>query len=420
MRVFVLSECDFVLGSIGTNGTKTTDIEATGMSSSALMNNYGTRKITLSKGQGVWIWDDQGKRYLDAVSGIAVCGLGHAHPLVTKAIADQAATLVHCSNLYNIPVQEALAEQLRDISGMTKLFFSNSGAEANEAAIKLARLYGHKKGVAEPAIIVMENSFHGRTLATLSATGNRKVHAGFEPLVRGFVRAPFNDLKSLKTIAANNKNIVAVLVEPIQGEGGIRTPSEDYLPGIRQICDDQGWLMMLDEIQTSNGRTGRYFNYQHYDFLPDVVTTAKGLGNGVPIGACLAGEQAADLMQSGSHGSTFGGNPLACAAGLATVKTIINDGLCEQAQIMGNYLKEQLASKLADCPHVVDIRGQGLMLAIELSEPCGSLVDKAAEQGLLINVIAQTVIRLLPPLIITHEEADQLVDILSPLISQGL
>jgi|TARA_R110000822_G_scaffold159476_24_gene299553 acetylornithine aminotransferase len=390
------------------------------MSSSALMNNYGTRKITLSKGQGVWVWDDQGNRYLDAVSGIAVCGLGHAHPLVTKAIADQAATLTHCSNLYNIPVQEALAEQLRDISGMTKLFFSNSGAEANEAAIKLARLFGHKKGIAEPAIIVMENSFHGRTLATLSATGNRKVHAGFEPLVRGFVRAPFNDLKSLKTIAANNKNIVAVLVEPIQGEGGIHTPSEDYLPGIRQICDDQGWLMMLDEIQTSNGRTGRYFNYQHYDFLPDVVTTAKGLGNGVPIGACLAGEKAADLMQPGSHGSTFGGNPLACAAGLATVKTIINDGLCEQAQIMGNYIKEQLTSKLANCPHVVDIRGQGLMLAIELSEPCGLLVDKAAEQGLLINVTAQTVIRLLPPLIINHEEADQLVDILSPLISQGL
>ncbi|MEH6616889.1 MAG: acetylornithine transaminase [Porticoccus sp.] len=390
------------------------------MTSSALMNNYGTRNLTLSKGQGAWVWDDQGNRYLDALSGIAVCGLGHAHPAVTKAIADQAATLTHCSNLYNIAVQEELAERLRDISGMSKLFFSNSGAEANEAAIKLARLFGHQKGIAEPAVIVMENSFHGRTLATLSATGNRKVHAGFEPLVRGFVRAPFNDLVSLKTIAANNKNVAAILVEPIQGEGGIQMPSDDYLPGIRQLCDDQGWLMMLDEIQTSNGRTGCYFNYQHYDLLPDVVTMAKGLGNGMPIGACLAGEKAADLMQPGSHGSTFGGNPLACAAGLATVDTIINDGLCEQAQTMGNYLKQQLTSKLAGCTHVVDIRGQGLMLAVELSEPCASLVDKAAEKGLLINVTAQSVIRLLPPLIINNEEADQLVDILSDLIRQEL
>ena len=390
------------------------------MTSSALMNNYGTRKLTLSKGQGAWVWDDQGNRYLDALSGIAVCGLGHAHPAVTKAIADQAATLTHCSNLYNIAVQEELAERLRDISGMSKLFFSNSGAEANEAAIKLARLFGHQKGIAEPVIIVMENSFHGRTLATLSATGNRKVHAGFEPLVRGFVRAPYNDLESLKTISANNKNVVAVLVEPIQGEGGIQIPSDDYLPGIRQLCDDQGWLMMLDEIQTSNGRTGRYFNYQHYDLLPDVVTMAKGLGNGMPIGACLAGEKAADLMQPGSHGSTFGGNPLACAAGLATVDTIVNDGLCEQARIMGDYLKQHLARKLAGCANVVEIRGQGLMLAIELSEPCASFVDKAAEKGLLINVTAQTVIRLLPPLIINNEEADQLVDILSDLIKQEL
>ncbi|MEH6466401.1 MAG: acetylornithine transaminase [Porticoccus sp.] len=390
------------------------------MTSSALMNNYGTRNLTLSKGQGAWVWDDQGNRYLDALSGIAVCGLGHAHPAVTKAIADQAATLTHCSNLYNIAVQVELAERLRDISGMSKLFFSNSGAEANEAAIKLARLFGHQKGIAEPVIIVMENSFHGRTLATLSATGNRKVHAGFEPLVRGFVRAPFNDLVSLKTIAANNKNIAAILVEPIQGEGGIQMPSDDYLPGIRQLCDDQGWLMMLDEIQTSNGRTGCYFNYQHYDLLPDVVTMAKGLGNGMPIGACLAGEKAADLMQPGSHGSTFGGNPLACAAGLATVDTIINDGLCEQARTMGNYLKQQLTSKLAGCTNVVEIRGQGLMLAVELSEPCAFLVDKAAEKGLLINVTAQSVIRLLPPLIINNEEADQLVDILSDLVRQEL
>lgn len=390
------------------------------MTSSALMNNYGTRKLTLTKGEGSWVWDDQGNRYLDAISGIAVCGLGHAHPAVTKAIADQAATLSHCSNLFNIKTQEALAERLRDISGLSKLFFSNSGAEANEAAIKLARLYGHSKDIDEPAIIVMQNSFHGRTLATLTATGNRKVHAGFEPLVRGFVRAPFDDLEAIRTIATNNKNVAAVLVEPIQGEGGIRIPDKNYLPDLRQICDEQDWLFMLDEIQTSNGRTGHYFNYQHYNFLPDVVTTAKGLGNGVPIGACLAGEKAAELMQPGSHGSTFGGNPLACAAGLATVETILKENLCEKAESMGNYLKQQLADKLADCENVVDIRGQGLMLAVELNIPCAGLVDEAAKKGLLINVTAESVIRLLPTLNLTTEDADQLVNLLSDVIKQGL
>ena len=390
------------------------------MTSSALMNNYGTRKLTLTKGDGSWVWDDQGNRYLDAISGIAVCGLGHAHPTVTKAIADQAATLSHCSNLFNIKAQETLAERLIDISGLSKLYFSNSGAEANEAAIKLARLFGHSKDIDEPAIIVMQNSFHGRTLATLTATGNRKVHAGFEPLVRGFVRAPFNDLEAIKTIATNNKNVIAVLVEPIQGEGGIRVPDEGYLPGLRQICDEQDWLFMLDEIQTSNGRTGRYFNYQHYDFLPDVVTTAKGLGNGVPIGACLAGEKAAELMQPGSHGSTFGGNPLACAAGLATVETIINENLCEKAESMGNYLQQQLGKQLEGFESVVDIRGQGLMLAVELNTPCAGLVDKAAKKGLLINVTAESVIRLLPTLNLTTDEADQLVNLLSEVIKQGL
>lgn len=390
------------------------------MTSSALMNNYGTRKLTLTKGDGSWVWDDQGNRYLDAISGIAVCGLGHAHPTVTKAIADQAATLSHCSNLFNIKAQETLAERLIDISGLSKLLFSNSGAEANEAAIKLARLFGHSKDIDEPAIIVMQNSFHGRTLATLTATGNRKVHAGFEPLVRGFVRAPFNDLEAIKTIATNNKNVIAVLVEPIQGEGGIRVPDEGYLPGLRQICDEKDWLFMLDEIQTSNGRTGRYFNYQHYDFLPDVVTTAKGLGNGVPIGACLAGEKAAELMQPGSHGSTFGGNPLACAAGLATVETIINENLCEKAESMGIYLQQQLGKQLEGCESVVDIRGQGLMLAVELNTPCAGLVDKAAKKGLLINVTAESVIRLLPTLNLTTDEADQLVNLLSEVIKQGL
>jgi acetylornithine aminotransferase len=390
------------------------------MTTSALMNNYGTRKLTLSKGEGSWVWDIQGNRYLDAISGIAVCGLGHANPAVTKAISNQAATLTHCSNLYNIEAQETLAEKLREISGLSKLFFSNSGAEANEAAIKLARLYGHKKGIEMPTIIVMENSFHGRTLATLSATGNRKVQAGFEPLVRGFVRAPFDDLNAIKNIAENNKDIAAVLLEPIQGEGGVRIPDQDYLPALQKICEEQDWLMMLDEIQTGNARTGHYFNYQHYDFLPDVVTTAKGLANGVPIGACLAGEKAAELMQPGSHGSTFGGNPLACAAGLATVDTILKEKLAEQARTMGDYLKQQFSSKLASSKNVVEIRGQGLMLAIELSAPCAELVDRAAEKGLLINVTAGSVIRLLPPLNITKDDADQLVEILSELIQQGV
>ncbi|WP_461518034.1 acetylornithine transaminase [Porticoccus sp.] len=388
------------------------------MTSDALMNNYGTRKITLTKGQGCWVWDDQGKRYLDAISGIAVCGLGHAHPAVAKAIADQAATLTHCSNLYNIPGQEALAEKLRELSGLDKMFFCNSGAEANEAAIKLARLFGHSKGIAEPTIIVLENAFHGRTMATLTATGNRKVQAGFEPLVSGFVRAPYNDLKSLQNIAKNNRNVVAVLMEPIQGEGGIRTPAADYLPGLRQLCDEQNWLLMLDEIQTGNGRTGKYFNYQHFGILPDVVTTAKGLGNGMPIGACLTGPKASELMQPGSHGSTFGGNPLACAAALATVNVIIEQQLCDKAATMGDYLKQQLAENLAQNSDVLEVRGQGLMLAIEMKQPCAELVDKAAAKGLLINVTAQSVIRLLPPLTISHKEADQLVQILGELLTQ--
>jgi acetylornithine aminotransferase len=388
------------------------------MTSDALMNNYGTRKITLTKGQGSWVWDDQGKRYLDAISGIAVCGLGHAHPAVAKALAEQAATLTHCSNLYNIPGQEALAEKLRELSGLEKMFFCNSGAEANEAAIKLARLFGHRKGIAEPTIIVLENAFHGRTMATLTATGNRKVQAGFEPLVSGFVRAPYNDLECLRTIAKNNRNVVAVLMEPIQGEGGIRTPSPDYLPGLRAICDEHDWLLMLDEIQTGNGRTGKYFNYQHFGFLPDVVTTAKGLGNGMPIGACLAGAKAADLMQPGSHGSTFGGNPLACAAALATVDTIVKENLCEQAASMGDYLKQQLSECLSGNANVLEVRGQGLMLAVEMKQPCPELVEKAAALGLLINVTAQSVIRLLPPLTLSREEAEQLVQILGELLAQ--
>jgi len=388
------------------------------MTSNALMNNYGTRKITLTRGQGSWVWDDQGNRYLDAISGIAVCGLGHAHPEVTKAIAEQAATLTHCSNLYNIPNQEALAEQLRDLSGLEKMFFCNSGAEANETAIKLARMLGNKRGIDEPTIIVLENAFHGRTLATLTATGNRKVQAGFEPLVRGFVRAPYGDIEALKTIAKNNRKVVALLLEPIQGEGGIRVPETNYLAGLRQLCDEQDWLLMLDEIQTGNGRTGKYFNYQHAGILPDVLTTAKGLGNGMPIGVCLTGPKASELMQPGSHGSTFGGNPLACAAGLATVKVIQEQNLCQQAADMGNYLLQQLTERLGGLDDVIEVRGQGLMLGIEMKQPCTELVEKAAVKGLLINVTAQSVIRLLPPLNISKEEADQLVQTLGELLTQ--
>ncbi len=386
------------------------------MTSNALMNTYGQRALTLVKGEGAYVWDDQGKKYLDALAGIAVCGLGHAHPAVAAAITDQAQTLVHCSNLYNIPAQEALADKLSALSGMSNMFFSNSGAEANEAAIKIARLHGHAKGVELPTIIVTDQAFHGRTLATLTATGNRKVHAGFEPLVRGFSRAPFNDIDAIQAIGENNPNIVAVLVEPIQGEGGVNIPAPDYLQQLRALCDAKGWLLMLDEIQTANGRTGTFFHYQQHNILPDVVTIAKGLGNGVPIGACLTHGPAAQLMQPGNHGSTFGGNPIACAAALATVETIENENLAQRASELGTHLLQAFTTALADCDKVKDIRGSGLMIGIELSEPCADLVAKAADKGLLINVASGNVIRLLPPLIFSDEQAEQLVDILVPLI----
>ena len=345
------------------------------MTSKHLMNTYGDRALTLTRGEGPWLWDSDGKRYLDALSGIAVCGLGHCHPAVTRALGEQASTLVHCSNLYNIPAQQQLAARLSDISGMERVFFCNSGAEANEAAIKVARLYGHGKGIDTPTIIVMEQSFHGRTMATLTATGNRKVQAGFEPLLRGFVRAPFNDLEALETIARNNSSVVAVLVEPIQGEGGVRVPAEDYLQKVRALCDRQGWLMMLDEVQTGAGRTGTFFHYQQHNLLPDVVTIAKGLGNGVPIGACLTRGTAANVMQPGNHGSTFGGNPLACAAGLATVDTLLSEQLMERAAELAERLQRALTEGLGDCPHVVEIRGRGLMMGIELTVPSAPVVE---------------------------------------------
>ena len=386
------------------------------MTSDALMNNYGQRSLSLTRGEGAWIWDDKGRRYLDALAGIAVCGLGHAHPEVTKAIVEQAGQLVHCSNLYNIPAQEQLAETLKDVSGMSNMFFSNSGAEANEAAIKLARLHGHAKNIDVPTIIVMENSFHGRTLATLSATGNRKVHAGFEPLVRGFSRAPFDNIEALLAIAENNQSVVAVMVEPIQGEGGIVIPAPDYLVQLRELCDANDWLLILDEIQTANGRTGTFFHYQQHGILPDVVTIAKGLGNGMPIGACLASGKAAQLMQPGNHGSTFGGNPVACAAASATLASIKKDELCQRAVLLGARLLEELSKALSDCESVKEVRGKGLMIGIELKLPCTELVAQAAAAGLLINVTAGNVVRLLPPLNFTDTQADELLETLIPLI----
>lgn len=391
-------------------------MSAKSLTTHALMNTYGERALTLVRGEGAYVWDSNGKRYLDALAGIAVCGLGHAHPAVTEAVSGQASSLVHCSNLYNIPAQQQFAETLQGVSGMSKLFFGNSGAEANEAAIKLARLHGHHKGIDVPTIIVMDNSFHGRTLATLTATGNRKVHAGFEPLVRGFTRAPFDDIDAIATIASNNANIAAVLVEPIQGEGGIRIPDKDYLKNLRTLCDKHDWLLMLDEIQTGNGRTGAFFNYQLHDVIPDVATLSKGLGNGFPIGACFVHGKATELFQPGNHGSTFGGNPVACAAGLATVNTIIEQDLSGAAGRLGKQLLQQFKDELGNCEHVVDIRGEGLMLGIELDEPCTQLVSQAAEQGLLINVTAENVVRLLPPLVFNEAQAQQLFEILSPLI----
>ena len=386
------------------------------MMTNSIMNTYGTKIATLVEGRGSWLWDDRSNKYLDALSGIAVCGLGHSHPNIAAAVTAQANTLTHCSNFFDIPNQQNLADKLRDISGMTNVFFGNSGAEANEAAIKMARLHGHKKGIKLPTIVVMDNAFHGRTLATLTASGSRKIQAGFEPLVRGFVRGPYNDIQALETIGDNNADICAILVEPIQGEGGIQMADADYLQKLRKLCDQRGWLLMLDEVQTGNGRTGKYFCYQHSDILPDVVTTSKGLGNGVPIGACLASGDAAQLMQPGNHGSTFGGNPLSCAAGLAVVNTIIDDGLQQRATALGDRIMSGLRTALANVDHVKEVRGMGCMIGIELDKPCKSLFAAAMDQGLIINITADSVVRLLPPLIMTDDEADQLVDILAPLI----
>jgi acetylornithine aminotransferase len=388
--------------------------------SDALMQTYGRLPVVFDRGEGSWLWDTEGRQYLDALGGIAVCALGHAHPAVREALCDQAGRLIHTSNLYEIALQVRLAARLTAVAGMDRAFFANSGAEANEAAIKIARLYGHRKGIDEPAIVVMEGSFHGRTLATLSATGNRKVQAGFEPLVHGFVRVPYDDLDAVRTVARNVNNVAAVLVEPITGEGGIRVPAPGYLGGLRAICDARGWLLMLDEIQTGMGRTGRWFAYQHGSSRPDVLTTAKALGNGMPIGACLARGPAAELFQPGNHGTTFGGNPLACRAALAVIDTIERDDLVERAAVLGQRMLAGFRAALTGLPGVTDIRGAGLMLGIELDRPCGDLVTHALGAGLLINVTAGNVIRLLPPYIITDEQADHIVRLVSNLVRDFL
>ncbi|MCX2778921.1 aspartate aminotransferase family protein [Microbulbifer thermotolerans] len=388
------------------------------MATPALMQNYGDRTLTLVRGEGNYVWDDAGQRYLDAIAGIAVCGLGHCHPAVTEALHDQARTLLHVSNLYNIPAQEQLADRLVYLSGMDNVFFSNSGAEANEAAIKLARRLGNERGYAVPKIVVMEGAFHGRTLATLTATGNEKVQQGFAPLPEGFLRAPFDDPDAINQLAAEHPDIVAVLVEPVQGEGGIRVPAHDYLNRLRNLCDKHDWLLMLDEIQTGNGRSGKLFAYQHNDILPDVVTTAKGLGNGVPIGACLARGKAARLFTAGSHGSTFGGNPLACRAALAVLDTLENQWLIERAEKLGARLLQQLRQQLAGCDAVVDIRGLGLLVGVALDRPCGEIVEMARAEGILINVTAGNVVRLLPPLTLTDDECARIAETVSTLIQR--
>ncbi len=383
---------------------------------SALMPTYARQPLGFSRGEGVWLYDTQGRRYLDTTAGIAVCGLGHSNPVVAEAIAEQARTLVHTSNLYEIPLQEELGAALRAVSGMELCFFGNSGAEANEAAIKLARMFAHKqKNIAEPAIIVMENSFHGRTLATLSATGNKKVQDGFGPLVQGFVRVPHDDIAAIEKAAAENPNIVAILVEPIQGESGVRMPKDGfgYLEALRAICDKNDWLLMLDEIQTGNGRTGKYFAYQHTNILPDVVSTAKGLGNGFPIGACLVRGKARDLFGPGNHGTTYGGTPLACRAALTTIQEL-QKGPIANAAVMGARIMNGFREKLGDLG--VTVEGAGLMIGVVLPKPCGELVARARDEGVLLIVSAENRIRLLPPLIINTEEADLVVEKISALV----
>jgi acetylornithine/N-succinyldiaminopimelate aminotransferase len=385
------------------------------MSTSHLMHTYSPQPVAFARGEGAWLWDTEGRKYLDGLAGIAVNGLGHGHPVLTRAIAEQAKRLIHTSNLFQVPEQEALAAKLCAITGMDNAFFGNSGAEANECAIKLARLHGHQRGIENAQIVVMEKAWHGRTLATLSATGSRKAQAGFEPLMGGFIRVPYNDVAAIERIA-ENPSIVAVLMEVLQGEGGIHIADWDYVRKLREICDRRQWLLMIDEVQSGMGRTGKWMAHQWTGVVPDVITLAKGLASGVPVGACLARGVAAKVFKPGNHGTTFGGGPLVCVAGITTLEVIERDGLMENARRLGESIKADLAAQLAGVAGVKDIRGEGLMIGVELDRPCGELVRRALGAGLVINVTADRVIRLLPPLVLKAEEAKQLVSILAPLV----
>ena len=384
------------------------------------MNTYGRLPIALSHGQGCRVWDINGKPYLDALGGIAVNTLGHNHPKLVPALQDQIGKIIHSCNYYHVPNQEKLAEKLVELSGLTNVFFCSTGLEANEAALKLARKFGHDKGIEKPEIVVYEKAFHGRSIATLSATGNEKVQKGFGPLVEGFIRVPLNDVEALKKATEGNPNVVAVFLETIQGEGGVNPMRIDYLQQVRQLCDERDWLLMIDEVQCGMGRTGKWFAHQWAGIKPDVMPLAKGLGSGVPIGAVVAGPRAANIFQPGNHGTTFGGNPLAMRAGVETIRIMEEDGLLESAARVGAHLKGALERALADQPGVKEIRGQGLMIGVELNKPCGALTQRAADKGLLISVTADSVIRLVPPLIMTAAEADEVVAILVPLIQQFL
>jgi acetylornithine aminotransferase len=384
------------------------------------MNTYARLPVSFVRGEGVWLWDESGRRYLDALAGIAVSGLGHGHPKLVRAIAEQAARVIHTSNLYEIRAQSELADRLCALSGMDEVFFCSSGAEANECAIKLARYRAHHSGVHNAAIVVMEHAWHGRTLATLSATGSRKAQAGFEPLVPGFVRVPYGDEHAVQQAGDANPNIVAVLVEVLQGEGGIHVAGTDYVRALRRICDERQWLLMIDEVQSGIGRTGKWFGYQHAGIRPDVITLAKGLGSGVPIGACVAAGPAKDVFRPGSHGSTFGGGPLACAAGLATLAAMEDEKLVDNAARMGELIRSGFRAAFTDVAGVVEVRGMGLMIGIELDRPCGDLAKQALDAGLLINVTAERVVRLLPPLVINEAEAREVVGTLAALVRQFL
>ena len=385
-----------------------------------VMNTYGRLPIALSHGQGCRVWDINGKCYLDALGGIAVNTLGHNHPKLVPALQDQISKLIHSSNYYHVPLQETLAAKLVELSGLENVFFCSTGLEANEAALKLARKYGHDKGIERPEVVVYEKAFHGRSIATLSATGNPKVQAGFGPLVEGFIRVPLNDIEAIKTATANNPNVVAVFFEAIQGEGGVNPMSDQYMRDIRQLCDERDWLLMIDEVQCGMGRTGKWFAHQWSGIKPDVMPLAKGLGSGVPIGAVVAGPKAAHIFQPGNHGTTFGGNPLAMRAGVETIRIMEEDGLIANAVKVGDHLKAALTRELGGEKGVKEIRGRGLMLGIELSVPCGELLKRAADNGLLLSVTADTVIRMVPSLIMTVAEADEVVAILVPLIKQIL